>query len=61
MRKLTKQTAQDIRKSFLIHAEAGLTENQLINLLANVAIALIEITDEQPEWFQERNNNDSSS
>ncbi len=52
MRRLTEQTKEDIKRAFLSWENTGISQEHLIKQLANHAIGLLQIADEQADWFE---------
>lgn len=52
MKKLTDKVKKDILNAFKTYTGSGVPEETLAYLMAKHAIALLEIADELPEWFE---------
>lgn len=61
MKKITEQTKQDIIYAFYSYANSGIPEEHLVRLLADHAIGLLQIADENDEWFEPTDKHEKDS
>ena len=52
MKRVTPQCKEEIRKAFQALVGSGIPEEMLARMLADHAIGLLEIADEQSVWFE---------